>query len=220
MDLTHQQTRRLFLAGKVAFPTPFPATGTLSFELGMLSYAKGAPRRRTKFVTVQQPSRGDKSVLCTILQRRVAAVFIPGRWSGAKFRISRKKCVVDWENGEWFLGKDVSAQKVARRLRLSKADDITSRDSMLRGIVFVGEDQSVVKITEVITKARHAVQARSPFCTCTGECELAVAVESPECTCTGECECCPDCCCSDWCCEQFCTCCPECCPDCCCDRCE
>jgi hypothetical protein len=105
--------------GKVAFPTPFPSTGTLSFESGVLSYAKGEPRHPTKFVVVQQASCGNKTVLRAILQRRVAAVFIPGRWSGGKFRISRKKCVEDWENGEWFLDKDVSAQKVLRRLKLS-----------------------------------------------------------------------------------------------------
>jgi hypothetical protein len=189
VDLNHRQTRGIFLVGKVAFPTPFPSIGTLSFESGMLSYAKGEPRRPTKFVIVQQPSSGDKSVLRAILQRRVAAMFVPGRWSGGKFRISRKKCIEDWDNGEWFLDKDVSAQKVMRRLKLSKSDDITSRDSILRGIVFVGENQPVVNITEVITLARHPIKVGRPPCTC-------------ECCCEHYCTCC--CCC---CCEHYCTCC-------------
>ena len=210
MDLNHQQTRQIFLVGKVAFPTPFPSIGTLSFESGVLSYAKGEPRRPTKFVVVQQASCGDKTVLRAILQRRVAAIFIPGWWSRGKFRISRKKCVEDWENGEWFLDKDVSAQKVLRRLKLSKDVDITSRVSILRGIVFVGENQPVVNITETITLARStSASARSTkevdFPTCTCECEYGLARRRKHyCTCTCCCCCCcdPDCICC-WCCGYY-----------------
>jgi hypothetical protein len=38
MDLDLRQTRRLYLAGTVAFPTPFPSSGIISFEAGHLKY--------------------------------------------------------------------------------------------------------------------------------------------------------------------------------------
>ena len=91
MDLDYRQTRRLYLAGTVAFPTPYPSSGIISFESGNLKYAAGEPAKVKAWVVVQEYSHRDRTIIRAILQEDVAAIFIPGnRKSNGKFRISRK----------------------------------------------------------------------------------------------------------------------------------
>ena len=78
MDLDCRQTRRLYLAGTVAFPTPFPSNGIISFESGNLKYAAGEPAKVKVWVVVQEYSHRDRTIIRAILQEDVAAIFIPG----------------------------------------------------------------------------------------------------------------------------------------------
>ena len=154
MDLDYRQTRRLYLAGTVAFPTPYPSSGIISFESGNLKYAAGEPAKAKVWVVVQEYSHRDRTIIRAILQEDVAAIFIPGTWkSNGKFRISRKKVVDDLEKGEWFVDSDVNSAAISARLELSNGDEITSRDSKLRGIVFVAEKAPVLNISEMIETA-------------------------------------------------------------------
>ena len=96
MDLDCRQTRRLYLAGTVAFPTPYPSSGIISLEAGNLKYAAGEPAKATAGVVVQEYSHRDRTIIRAILQDDVAAIFIPGkRKPNGKFRISRKEVVDD-----------------------------------------------------------------------------------------------------------------------------
>lgn len=150
MNLDCRQTRRLYLAGTVAFPTPYPSSGIISFESANLKYAAGEPAKVKVLVVVQEYSHRDQTIIRAIPQKDVAAIFIPGtRKSNGKFRISRKAVVDDLERGEWFVDSDVNSEAISARLELSKGDEITSRDSKLRGIVFVAEESHVLNIAEM-----------------------------------------------------------------------
>src|SRR5262245_33342988 len=150
LDLAYRQTRRLYLAGTVAFPIPFPSSGIISFESGNLKYAAEEPAKAKVWVVVQEYFHRDRTIIRAILQEDVAAIFIPGtRKSNGKFRISREAVVDDLERGEWFVDSEVNSAAITARLELPKGHDINSRDSKLRGIVFVPEDAHVLNIGEL-----------------------------------------------------------------------
>jgi hypothetical protein len=166
MDLNARQTRRLVLAGTVALPTPFPSTGIISFEAGSLTYASGRAPVATPFVVIQERARGNRSLTRATRQRDVAALFVPGVWrADGTFRISRRRWVNDLERGEWFLTDDVHAGEVDGRLQLRGAD-ITTRDSILRGIAFIRKSRPVVSVTEVISTASEIIEWEEQYCTC------------------------------------------------------
>jgi hypothetical protein len=145
MDLDARHTRGLFLAGTVAFPTPFPTTGTISLDVGHLTYSPGEAPKEKDLLTVYEYRR-DRSVVRTMLQEDVAAVFIPGVWDENKkkvFRISDEPRLDDLEKGEWFLDTDVNPGAIRKRLYLKPEIDISTHNSRLRGIVFVAEDRPV-----------------------------------------------------------------------------
>jgi hypothetical protein len=154
MDLDFRQTRRLHLAGTVAFPTPYPSSGTISFESGNFKYTASEPAKVKALIVVQEFTHRDRTIVRAILQEDVAAVFIPGvRAADGKFQISNESVVDDLEAGEWFVGDEVNSAAIIGRLKLSKANDITERDSKLRGIVFVTRDASIMNIAEIATTA-------------------------------------------------------------------
>jgi hypothetical protein len=154
MNLNCRQTRRLYLAGTIAFPIPYPSSGIISFESGNLQYAANEPAKAKVWVVVQEYSHRDRTIIRAILQEDVAAIFIPGTWkSKSEFRISRKTVVDDLEKGEWFVDSDVNSAAISARLELSKGDEITNRDSKLRGIVFVAKDTRVLSIAEMTETA-------------------------------------------------------------------
>jgi hypothetical protein len=170
MDLNARQTRQMLLAGTVPFPSKFPSTGTISFEAGSLSYSKGRDRAPTGFVIVQERSRGKRTVIRAFLQSDVAGIFIPGRRrSDGYFRVSRKKWAGNYDRGEWFLGDDACADTISSRLKLRGGADVTSRDSLLRGIVFVSAGKPVLTVTQEVTTAGALRKVRAAACTCDWE---------------------------------------------------
>jgi hypothetical protein len=148
MDLGARQTRGLYLPGTVPFPTPYPSTGPISFDVGHLSYSAIEPPR-DKDLVVSQEHRGNQTIVRVMLQEHVSAVFIPGaRNVDGVFRPSDKAQVDNFDEGEWFLGSDVNADVVRRRLKLGVQADISSRGSKLRGIVFIATERPVLRIME------------------------------------------------------------------------
>jgi hypothetical protein len=153
MDLDAKQTRNFLLAGTVAFPTPFPSTGAISLYMGHLTYSPGQAPQNKEVVLLQQ-FHGNTTVLRLMLQEDVSAIFIPGeRDGGGVFRISHEPYVDNFDRGEWFLRSDVSPATIRARLNLQPNDDIATRNSILRGIVFIDEDQPILHITEVAQTA-------------------------------------------------------------------
>lgn len=173
MDLDNRQTRRLFLAGTVAFPTPFPSVGPISFQSGSLSNSPGVRSNSKGVIVVQDRSNRDWTRSHSILCEHVAAVFIPGtRDQNGVFKISGEASADDDEKGEWFVDSDVSAEAIRYRLGLSDDIDISTRDSVLRGIVFVNEYRPIISNAEMIATAAatrdHDWSEPVVRCLCTG----------------------------------------------------
>jgi hypothetical protein len=154
MDLDYRQTRRMYLAGTVAFPEPYPSCGIISFEPGESRYPARERAKGKSWVVVQEYSDRVWILDRAIRQEDVAAIFVPGTWrSNGEFRISREAVVDDFDAGEWFVDSDVTAEAITARLKLTNGHDITSRHSKLRGILFVAGDAPVLIVAEMSEKA-------------------------------------------------------------------
>lgn len=150
MDLNVKQTRRFLLGSGITFPRHYPTTGTVSLDVGHFSLRAGAKPVDKELLIVQES--GDISLsLHVFLREDVLGCFVPGnRDENGVFHISYEPHVKDFEQGEWFLDHDLCDLKVVRnRLSLPAGADISSRDSVLRGIAFVSEDSRTLRITEV-----------------------------------------------------------------------
>jgi hypothetical protein len=98
-----------------------------------------------------------------ILQKHVTAVFVPGiRGANNRFQISHQSKLDDMEKGEWFVDSDVNADIIRSRLNWSGEDDITTRGSVLRGIVFTGKDAPILSVAEVTETAAATVDIAWP----------------------------------------------------------
>jgi hypothetical protein len=182
MDLDVKQTRRFYLAGTVAFPTPFPTVGGISIEDGSFQLPDDAKKGRNgekndkrtngeemetvPFVVVQENTGLQQATIRVVRESDVRAIFFPGVWvdtdKGRIFRFSEREYVHELEEGEWFLGPQINADEITRRLKLrERGKDITCRDSGVRGIVFVPEHRRVVTIHEcALTAAETALEIR------------------------------------------------------------
>jgi hypothetical protein len=169
MDLDAKQTRNFFLAGTVAFPKPFASSGTISLFVGGLTYSRGQAPQNKDLVLVQD-FNGNRTVVRLMLQRSVKALFVPGeRNAGGVFQISYEPVVEDFDLGEWFLDSDVNEATIRARLNLQPQDDIATRNSILRGIVFVATDQPIVHITEVAQTAGDDLEMPDGYPCCQWE---------------------------------------------------
>jgi hypothetical protein len=153
-DLDSRQTRRLFLAGTVAFPMPFPSIGTISIEDGDLLYSPGGQSQPTTFVVVREIPGSERATLRVMQAEDVAAIFFAGGWEtspdGSRvFRFERGGRVEDFEQGEWFLNPEIDAKTIFDRLKI----DVKQSDSDARGVVFVPEQRPVLTISEVTQTA-------------------------------------------------------------------
>jgi hypothetical protein len=173
MDLDSRQTRRLFLAGTVAFPMPFPATGVISIEEGNLHYSHSGHSHPTTFVVVQERPGSEGAMLRVIRAEDVAAIFFPGTWeheSATKrvFHFDPSGRVKDFEVGEWFLKPEIAAKNIKDRFQ----SDVPKRNSNVRGVVFVPENRPVLSISEVTQTAGSTGSGLIPTqCECECECE-------------------------------------------------
>jgi hypothetical protein len=177
MDLDVKQTRRFYLAGTVAFPTPFPSAGGISIEDGSFQFPddgdkenngekkdkenNGGKKDKVTFVVVQEKSGVRQATTRVVHKSDVAAIFFPGVWvdtdEGPVFRFAERERVHDLEEGEWFLGPQIKVTKITTRLKLAQRNiDITSRDSGVRGIVFVPEHRPVLTVYECAQTAGDA----------------------------------------------------------------
>jgi len=171
MDLNSRQTRRLFLAGTVSLPMPFPATGVISIEDGTLHCSSGGQATPTTFVIVQDRPGLEHATLRVVLAEYVAAIFFPGEWEIQPdqtriFRFERGGRVEDFEQGEGFLNPEIDAKKISARLKI----DVTNRDSDARGVAFVPEHRPVLSISEA-TKTAGATGELPAASDCDCECQ-------------------------------------------------
>jgi hypothetical protein len=135
MDLEFPQARRLYLAGSVAFPTPFPTVGTITTKLGDLSVSPAGKGEDALLVIVDdEPGLGDATTR-VMLAAHVSAIFI---YKGEGNRVD------DFENGEWILGSLIKADRKSEKPRTDAARAHPRR----RGIVFLPEHRPVLTITE------------------------------------------------------------------------
>jgi len=166
MDLDARQSRGFFLAGTVPFPAPYPTTGIIALDTFQLAYSQGQAAHATKIVLVVEFS-GNETIVRTMRRDDVSAIFIPGtRDANGTFHISHASQVGNIEHGEWFLDGDVESGEIRRRLNLNDQDDISTRNSVLRGIVFIAEDRPIMRTTEVFYTAGADEELLETACTC------------------------------------------------------
>jgi hypothetical protein len=177
LDLDVNQTRRFYLSGTVAFPTPFPTADGISIEDGSFQLPDDANKWRNgekkdkqnngeqmetvPFVVVQENTGLQQATIRVVRESDVRAIFFPGVWvdtdKGRKFIFAEREYVHDLEQGEWFLGPQITAKEITGRLKLDeRGTDIACRDSGVRGIVFVPEHRRVVTIHEFAQTAGDA----------------------------------------------------------------
>lgn len=155
MQLTSQQIRRYYLAGTVAFPTPYPSVGTISIETQKdVPYPNGTFPEHT-FVVVKEQREPNYALVRAVLREEVGAVFVPGESiydkSGTEigFEIAEPQVPLDFEKGKWFVTPEIHAGRMASALHLGDTSKIDDRDSSIaRGIVFVQEHARVLSMLE------------------------------------------------------------------------
>jgi hypothetical protein len=164
MDLDFRQTRELLVAGAVAFPTPFPSTGTIALRTSDLIYFPNERPKRKDLVIVHEYHPGTR-IVRLMLQEDVSAIFVAGsRDDQGNFRTSHKPSVDDFDEGVWFLDSDVNEATVRQRLNVPH-DDISSESSILRGIVFIPENRRILRIIESSHTAGADDQLLATCCT-------------------------------------------------------
>jgi hypothetical protein len=177
MKLDSRQTRRLHLAGTIAYPAPFPSVGVISLERGSLRYSarSGAKRQRAPLVVVQETPYESQAVTRVILRKDVAAIFFPGyvKKKAKEFRFSRRAQVTDFEKGQWFVGPEIKISTIVEKLGVPRKA-ITRRRSVARGLVFIREGSPVLTLSETTESAGEHAAARArvrPGCECKRGCE-------------------------------------------------
>ena len=156
MDLDFQQTRRFFLAGTVAFPTPCMTTGIISFQPCNWTMAAGADKLSDDVVAVQEPCEGNLHCIRIMRRSDVAAIFIPGKPNDeGMFQNAADTYLKDMDEGEWFVASDAHPNAITERLRL-RGVDITRPDSGLRGVVYLPATARVLNILEMAATAAES----------------------------------------------------------------
>jgi hypothetical protein len=141
MDLDYRQMRRLYLAGTVAFPMPFPTVGSISIEEGKLARSPQGSMENKLLVLVREELTPEHARTHIILAEWVSAIF---------YFTAKDNRVDDFENGKWELGPPANADKVSGGK--AKASG-TRRETGRRGIVFVQEHRPVLTLDEVAQTA-------------------------------------------------------------------
>jgi hypothetical protein len=152
MDLDARQTRNLLLASTVCLPEMCSETGVIALYRRNLTYGQGQQVQKRLLMVVEQVGR--KTIIHQVVRRDVTAVYIHGDRDGAGvFRISKEPWVDNFERGEWFVLKEINRRDIRARLGLPRGDDISTRDSVLRGIAFVVRGRPLLRATEVALAA-------------------------------------------------------------------
>jgi hypothetical protein len=144
MELEDGKLRAMHLAGTVALPFRYSATGEIWFEKRELKYR--SVTRNVDLIYVYEKDLNDQESTRFVLNEHVEAMFFPGakegRGSSSTFRFAEEAC--DLKKGVWFLGPDVNAKTIKEVLKI----DIYRRDSGARGIIFVPEIRAVYSMDE------------------------------------------------------------------------
>lgn len=155
-DLEAGKLRALHLAGTVAFPLCYSATGAIWFEKCTLPY-RSKPQE-VDLVYVFEKGPHDQDATRFALNSHVEAIFFPGAKEGrgrsAAFRFTEN--VYDLERGFWFLGPDVDGTIINAELGI----DIYQRESDAKGIIFVPENRAVYSTDEFAETAERVMLIR------------------------------------------------------------
>jgi len=144
MELENGKLRAMHLAGTVALPLSYSATGEIWFEKRELKYR--SVTRKVDLIYVYEKDLHDQESTRFALNEHVEAIFFPGAKEGrgnrSTFRFAEEAC--DLKKGVWFLGPDVNAKTIKEVLKI----DIYRRDPSVRGIIFVPEIRAVYSTDE------------------------------------------------------------------------
>jgi hypothetical protein len=156
MELENGKLRAMHLAGTVALPLRYPATGAVWFEKRELKYR--SVTRKVDLIYVYEKDVHAQESTRFALHEHVEAMFFPGakegRGGSATFRFAEDAC--DLKKGAWFLGPDVNAKTISEVLKV----DIYQRDSGAKGIIFVPEFRAVYSTDELAQTASEVYYTR------------------------------------------------------------
>lgn len=138
LELDPLETRRMYLAGTVPFPTPFPTVGTVTINDSKLSF-QVLGEVEVPTLIVEDPVRFDNKVVRTVFLKDVAAIFRPQLPEDQGCTDPCGKKSVDFENGTWYLGKEV--------------EEVGKECGAFPGIVFVAADASVLSRVDLTLTA-------------------------------------------------------------------
>lgn len=141
-DLDPLETRRMYLAGTVPFPTPFPTVGTVTIEDSKLSF-QVLEEVKTPTLIVEDPVRFDNKVVRTVFLKDAAAIFVPDAADDGEPSDPCSKTCVDFGKGKWFLGEEV--------------DRARNEGKPFPGIVFVAADASILSRIDVTLPAEETI---------------------------------------------------------------
>jgi hypothetical protein len=128
-DFDPLATRRMYLAGTVPFPAPFPTVGTVTNKNSKLVFpVLGEVAKPT--LIVEDPVRFDNKVVRTVFLKDVAALFVPEAAEDNCCTDPCGKASVNFEKGKWYLGEEVAG--------------VGTDGKPFPGIVFVVADASVL----------------------------------------------------------------------------
>ena len=135
MKLDFNQTRRLYLAGTAALPTPFPTVGLITIDLGgRVTRTPGDDDGESQPLVILEEQATIGSRITRIMQSKdVAAIFVPE--DDAVDRVD------DFSKGRWILAP---VHENAGSVKSKK--DNGKKIYEYRGIVFVPEHKSVLSI--------------------------------------------------------------------------
>lgn len=171
MQIDPKQTRLLYLSGTAALPGPFPSLGVISIEQHCLQFPPDNRSETQSFVVVQQVHSPQRRVTHLIRSDRVAAIFFPATTkAGADSKAEvRAECRdIDSAEGHWFLTPDIDTGVIAEKLGISP-DELASRASTARGVVFIPEQEpllSQVEIGQTAGEAADSVLTTQPVMYC------------------------------------------------------
>ena len=156
MRLSDQQKRKLFIAGTVALPPPFPQLGEIWIEREGVEFCENTEySSRVDVLCVRTSHEPFWSVERRVLLSDVAAVFIPTDPDATEIDLAR---------GEFILGADL-------KCRSDVPEKHDPNDTPWRGIVFVPENARVLISSETAMTAADSLHYY-PTGACRCDCQL------------------------------------------------
>jgi len=142
VQLSREQMQALMLADTVAIPPAFPELGRLSYHRNGAGIPGMPVTDASDILVVEQRMSPKLTISRTFLARGVAAIFIP-----------KNPIVVDLQQGDWLLGREI--EKIESL--------INGSDSCVLGIAYVHERANTLLQVQIGMTAAESAEYYPPL---------------------------------------------------------